>query len=974
MCFQKLSSYFFLFFFTLFGGFEKSFSEANLAFFTQKTVIWLGHSQVIPFQLKTISPTDQTFEIKISSDNDALDILLKPTVLAGKQQGYFRVYPKKEGVVWVELAHQAKLEIIIKKSPTENFFLQKKPQVVGVVPGAFLWGNLTLGVEILANPLWVDSKAIEVTLHIGETILKPQTQGYLFHSPTHQSLFQIRSEELFSGPKSIFATVVYQGEILTSDSVPVFVIHPEPEDIFGGECEDYVKEPHPKLPNSKDYPLVNFSPEASNQAFVCHYFPNPTWQFAFEAKSSGFYQLMLVARADFGGGAYPSIALYLDQNDSPSTTSRLIHHQWYRFPVGFPVELEQGKHHLTPFFLSDFYIRGVTDRNLFLDRFEILQVDRPASSSLSSNHSEMSMSMTANESTLLNSSYRPVPKIGNRTILSPNETVQSNESPVQVKILYPLQNQIVEASERVLVQITPPTEEAIIELLIDGEPQNMEKSPEGKTWLFFPLILRNSPKKSRVLQISVQDFERNTLLSEPVSITLSEQPLLELSPYARALRLLNRFAYGPEEEALAQILIQGEEPWLKTQLEELRENSLEENIFQESLALYPQDNDENHIKNRVLYRLIHTKNPVRARFDLWVQNHFSTWIRKANAQPKWEEYQKQTKLGPAPFLQLLFTSATSAAMLRYLDQELNFSSQLNENYARELLELHTLGVTGGYTQEDVTLLAGLLNGWSFAPTSHFYGDRYPLERVFCFEPALNEGSACQIIGMNFDEAPPEARYDRVLQALEMFAAHPNTARFICRKLLHHYMNIPASQELEDIMQQRFLESGGDLKEVLLALIRHPSFWKKELSLRLNTPLDFGLKLARISGYQDQEILLHYLRASGTDIFERVTPEGYPEEDQMYASANAVLQQWKLAKQLAPTVKKLLPLHWQRYPQSEKEIQACIDFLALHLTGHLLQNKSNDTLLRLMTAQFKDRRASIESLVALICQLPEVHFR
>jgi uncharacterized protein (DUF1800 family) len=157
---------------------------------------------------------------------------------------------------------------------------------------------------------------------------------------------------------------------------------------------------------------------------------------------------------------------------------------------------------------------------------------------------------------------------------------------------------------------------------------------------------------------------------------------------------------------------------------------------------------------------------VRNRFVLWTENHFSTWIEKADALNKWAEHARFLELGAAPFGSLLRASATSPAMLLYLDQNRSFANKLNENYAREIMELHTLGVHAGYRQEDVTALASVLTGWTLSADAPTKGDVREMARSFRFDPILNSPAARKVFGMEFAKTEdPQARYDRTLAAL-----------------------------------------------------------------------------------------------------------------------------------------------------------------------------------------------------------------
>ena len=207
------------------------------------------------------------------------------------------------------------------------------------------------------------------------------------------------------------------------------------------------------------------------------------------------------------------------------------------------------------------------------------------------------------------------------------------------------------------------------------------------------------------------DAAGNPRDSAPVVVrVLAEEPEGGTA-YDRAITLLDRFAFGPDARELAAILSMGGRAWLEDRLSRGVDDAGDLSAMAQGLIRFEDGRYDYGPPRRALEHACHTPNPVRARFVLWAQNHFSTWIRKAEGDRKWREHVEFARLGAAPFHDLLLASARSPAMLRYLDQDRSFAGRLNENYARDP-RAHTMGVHGGYTQEDVTTLAALLTGWT----------------------------------------------------------------------------------------------------------------------------------------------------------------------------------------------------------------------------------------------------------------------
>ncbi|GAB4246125.1 MAG: hypothetical protein OHK005_11850 [Candidatus Methylacidiphilales bacterium] len=313
-------------------------------------------------------------------------------------------------------------------------------------------------------------------------------------------------------------------------------------------------------------------------------------------------------------------------------------------------------------------------------------------------------------------------------------------------------------------------------------------------------------------------------------------------------------------------------------------------------------------------------------------------------------------------------------MLFYLDQQRSFSGKLNENYARELMELHTLGVQAGYTQEDVTALANVLTGWTLSEEADLTANRKDLVRIFRFEPKLNVGRETRVFGLRLETAEEAERLDRIRQMLEMLALHPATAEHVCRKLAEHYVGAPASAELVKDLSRVYLEQGGAMIPVLLALAEHPAFWASAESGRLASPFDFGVRLSRMLGNGRAPDLGGFLQRSGMGLFDRATPDGYPETCASWADSNGVLQRWRWAGRLAsiqiPTDLLSRPVEtW-----SQEERQRSVDAAAMQINGRLLRDRSNQALLTWLNGQQGAPRDLAGPLGAMIIRLPETQMR
>ena len=238
------------------------------------------------------------------------------------------------------------------------------------------------------------------------------------------------------------------------------------------------------------------------------------------------------------------------------------------------------------------------------------------------------------------------------------------------------------------------------------------------------------------------------------------------------------------------------------------------------------------------------------------------------------------------FAEMLRASALSPAMLWYLDGRVNRRATMehrpNENYARELLELHTLGVQGGYTQSDVMEVARCLTGWTVRST-----ERPPYFEIgkVEFKPAEHDFGAKQVLGERIEAVPshlsaPEREQlgrhelDRVLRIV---TRHPATARHISTKLCRHFIADQPPERAIDAVGSTFTRTGGDIRATLQALFATDEFWH-ERGTKFKRPFHFVVSALRATAAKTDASLqiIDYLHRMGHAPFNYPTPDGYPE--------------------------------------------------------------------------------------------------
>ena len=296
--------------------------------------------------------------------------------------------------------------------------------------------------------------------------------------------------------------------------------------------------------------------------------------------------------------------------------------------------------------------------------------------------------------------------------------------------------------------------------------------------------------------------------------------------------------------------------------------------------------------------------------DFWM-NHFNVFLHKNDETPYYLVSFERDVIRPralGKFEDLLEATAHSPAMLLYLDNASSIGPDsvaaeraqfrqdnkkkregLNENYARELMELHTVGVNGGYTQSDVTQVARILTGWTVERPQRGGG--------FQFEPKRHEPGTKMVMSAKFkDRGEQEGR-----ELLHLLATRPATAQFISRKLAVRFVGDDPPQTLVDRMAKTFLASDGDISAVLSALFHSPEFWDTNTyRAKVKTPVEFVVSAARAANADIRNLqpLANAVREMGMPLYGCVTPNGYSWKADAWVSTNALINRMNFALSLA----------------------------------------------------------------------------
>ena len=302
-------------------------------------------------------------------------------------------------------------------------------------------------------------------------------------------------------------------------------------------------------------------------------------------------------------------------------------------------------------------------------------------------------------------------------------------------------------------------------------------------------------------------------------------------------------------------------------------------------------------QDRVLRALYSRRQLQEVMVDFWF-NHFNVFAGEG-LDRIWIGNYVRKAIRPyvfGHFRNLLLATAKSPAMLVYLDNTENTVQHaggpgLNENYAREVMELHTLGVNGGYTQQDVITLARILTGWRLNLPQ---GGQFP-------------GSAAVFVGSRHDYGPKVFLGHKMTasgkaegeEALTMLARSPATAHHISYELAQYFVADKPPPALVDRLAARFLATDGDIRQVLETLFKSPEFWNSAGD-KYKTPFEYVISAVRAAGtpVYNPRPLLGMMAALGEPLYGCLTPDGYKNTEAAWLSPDGTLRRIGFALALA----------------------------------------------------------------------------
>jgi len=442
-------------------------------------------------------------------------------------------------------------------------------------------------------------------------------------------------------------------------------------------------------------------------------------------------------------------------------------------------------------------------------------------------------------------------------------------------------------------------------------------------------------------------------------------------------RLLRRITFGVRQDELAHAQQVGFNQFIDEQLDYLSipDADLEGQLSSfQSLTLSPQQMRSQYPKKSVpaselvqatLIRAVSSKRQLHELMvDFW-SNHFNIYIAKENIpylKPQ-DDHTVIRKFALGKFSALLSASVHSPAMLAYLDNHISTRNRPNENYARELLELHTLGVDGGYTQNDVKDVARALTGWSYTNGSQNFGQ-------FNFMANQHDRDPKTILNIAFPAGKGSEDGDKVI---DLLAHHPATAQFIATKLVRRFVADNPPPALVKQAASTFTRTDGDLKQVMSTIL-HSAEFRASLGTKLKRPLEWVISALRaVNAHATfDKGSASFLDSMGQPIFRWASPDGFPDVAEPWMTTNDLLARWNFAMALAFNTLKDSPVDFSAFADALKDPATGVNRISQQLLGEPLSEEAATVLVNF--ARSADAKTALPGTIALLLASPSFQYR
>ena len=410
---------------------------------------------------------------------------------------------------------------------------------------------------------------------------------------------------------------------------------------------------------------------------------------------------------------------------------------------------------------------------------------------------------------------------------------------------------------------------------------------------------------------------------------------------AADLQLMQRITYGPTTQTLQSFAQEGRNKWIDDQLHYVGDRCLPANVQtridqlgiehqnpvqiwqerQDALKAarasgqvdaakavrrqYDQQSLSQTFERRTL-RALYCSNQLQEKLVWFWYNHFNVYGHKGITPIFIADYEEQA-IRPhvlGKFQDLLMATLMHPAMLQYLDNARNAKGKLNENYAREIMELHTMGAESGYTQGDVQELARILSGAGLhlndrpIRAARRFAPYIVAKGAFLFNPARHDSGNKVFLGKPFNGSPG---FDEIEHAVALLAHQPATARFISKKLATYFLADDPPKAVIDQMAQTYMRTDGDIAATLHTLFDAKLF-NANVKPKFKDPTQYIYSSIRLlygdHPVQNIPLVRRWISSLSEDPYNYLTPEGYGMKRSDWASADQMTKRLNIAGQLA----------------------------------------------------------------------------
>jgi uncharacterized protein (DUF1800 family) len=361
------------------------------------------------------------------------------------------------------------------------------------------------------------------------------------------------------------------------------------------------------------------------------------------------------------------------------------------------------------------------------------------------------------------------------------------------------------------------------------------------------------------------------------------------------VRLVRRITMGVTAADLSEVRRLGYQDYLNRQLNyaEIDDSLVETAVLtrwpnlalpSSALTAVPQGTLQQNLQEATIFRAAFSQRQLYERMVEFWSDHFNIQMAKVGYLKIADDRDVIRKHALGKFRDLLMASAKSAAMMAYLDQQQSRRGAPNENYARELMELHTVGVDNGYTQTDVAELARVLTGWTIQGQGSFQ-----------FNPTLHDYGAKTVMGQSFPAMPTSvgaAAISEGEQFVDFLASHPNTATYVSTKMLRWLLQAEPTANQINVASRAWRATRGDIRLVVRAILNEG--WLALAPAKFKRPFHLLVSALRATGAEvvSAAALPGRVNTLGQPLFQFETPDGYPDKVE-YWSGN-ILPRWAFA--------------------------------------------------------------------------------